>query len=121
MRRVARTSGYGHSLRKYQLNAQNKRNNNLRIIFFCVCVSLGPHTQVLLKRKQRKRSTSGSVEQYNEVGTQSEGSGSRSPDHEIAPFRFVWKQEYTAVMSPRRAGRNTSGPKNLNRANWTHS
>lgn len=63
-------SGYRHSLRKYQLNAQNKGNNNLRIIFVCVCVSLGPHTQVLLKRKQRERSTSGSVEQHNEVAAE---------------------------------------------------
>lgn len=72
-------------------------------------MSLGPHTQVLLKRKQRKRSTSGSVEQYNDVGTQSVGSGSGKPDREIVPFRFVWKKEDTTFRPPRRAGRTPVG------------
>lgn len=82
-----------------------------------MCVSLRPHTQVHLKRKQRKWSASGSGERSNKEETQSVGSGRGNPDHEIALFSFVWKKEYTAFMSRRRAGRTPVGPGNLKRAN----
>lgn len=69
-------------------------------------MSLGPHTQVCFKRKQ---STSGSGDQYNKVETQSVGSSSRNPNHEIALFSFVLEGVHS-FCAMRESRKNSSGP-----------